>query len=104
MIDYRLCLSTPHGTLGTTVNTSNSLLTMRTFNSTRYIRNSQKAFIEASERLLSTPHGTLGTVPENHNVRRKLDSLSTPHGTLGTYVFDIVDQDTILNFQLHTVH
>ena len=61
-----LILSTPHGTLGTLIKKEKlCLVHMKSFNSTRYIRNYKVGEFSLDEgKALSTPHGTLGTVEE----------------------------------------
>ena len=76
-------LSTPHGTLGTMrYPLSYDARPQPTFNSTRYIRNTNSSrFFPCVANMLSTPHGTLGT---------KSPGLATSSLTG--------------SFQLHTVH
>ncbi len=83
-----MVLSTPHGTLGTSLkHLEKRLQSILPFNSTRYIRNiPQKSFLVVAPADLSTPHGTLGTMNyRRENLKNPLLILSTPHGTLGTW-------------------
>ena len=97
-------LSTPHGTLGTMrYPLSYDARPQPTFNSTRYIRNTNSSrFFPCVANMLSTPHGTLGTRPQPPS--GWLVGLSTPHGTLGTKSPGLATSSLTGSFQLHTVH
>ncbi len=99
-------LSTPHGTLGTK-RSGRTQTSLRTFNSTRYIRNRtpEHARQYLYMTVLSTPHGTLGTRLEIFRgwFEDRLTFNSTRYIRNGiTYAETWEAKEDI--FQLHTVH
>ena len=81
-LKHRLNLSTPHGRLGTWGLMRGLRWGLMPFNSTRQIRNNNKAHI------IIFPHKTI---------------LSTPHGRLGTWSRRLDLSNREQHFQLHTV-
>ena len=118
-------LSTPHGTLGTSLSCSFIAL-VSIFQLHTVHQELAKKLKRSRTYILSTPHGTLGTTyllntptftkypfnstryirnfQRDQSVFSEVFSLSTPHGTLGTLFCANAPLPVREVFQLHTVH